>query len=112
MLMPSQLYIAMMPVDMRIGVDGLSLKVQESLGRAPCDGSAYVFRNKTATRIKVVVWDGTGVWLCLRRLHQGRFIWPQNGDKLCVLSQAQWQWLITGVDWTRLSASAPSAWRV
>ena len=83
---PSQLYLAIEAVDMRIGIDGLSQRVQQSLGQAPCDGSAYAFRNKTGTRIKVVIWDGTGVWLCLRRLHKGRFVWPQSHDSVCTLS--------------------------
>lgn len=109
---PPQLYLATDPVDMRIGIDGLSLRVQQSLGHAPCDGSAYAFRNKTGTRIKVVIWDGTGVWLCLRRLHKGHFIWPQSHDTVCILSHQEWQWLTTGVDWTRLCAQVNPAWRV
>ncbi len=108
----SQLYLAIDPVDMRIGIDGLSLRVQQSLGQAPCDGSAYAFRNRTGTRIKVVIWDATGVWLCLRRLHKGRFVWPQSHVVVCHLSNEQWQWLTTGVDWTRLCAQANPAWRV
>lgn len=111
-LPPSQLYLATEAVDMRIGIDGLLLRVQQSLGQAPCDGSAYAFRNKTCTRIKVVIWDGTGVWLCLRRLHKGRFVWPRSDDTVCPLSHEQWQWLTTGVDWMRLSAQTNGAWRV
>ena len=109
---PSQLYLAIEAVDMRVGIDGLSQRVQQSLGQAPCDGSAYAFRNKTGTRIKVVIWDGTGVWLCLRRLHKGRFLWPQSHNMVCTLSHQEWQWLTTGVDWTRLSAQANGVWRV
>ncbi|MGL5424004.1 MAG: IS66 family insertion sequence element accessory protein TnpB [Serratia fonticola] len=49
-------------------------------------------------------WDGTGVWLAQRRLHQGRFIWPRSDSDLFTLDAHEWQWLITGVDWQRLSA--------
>ncbi len=111
-VLPAQFYLAVEPIDMRLGIDGLSLRVQESLGKAPCDGSAYAFRNRNGTRMKCLIWDGTGVWLCARRLHKGRFIWPQSHETSCVLSHAEWEWLIAGVDWTRLQASAKSAWRV
>ena len=70
-LLPESIWLAVEPVDMRTGIDGLSLHVQQALGRAPCDGTAYVFSNRRRTRIKVVSWDGTGVWMCLRRLHRG-----------------------------------------
>jgi transposase len=54
MLQPEQVWLAIEPVDMRLGVDGLSLLVQEALGKAPCDGSAYAFRNKRSNRIKLL----------------------------------------------------------
>ena len=59
---PAQVFLAVEPVDMRLGVDGLSLHVQECLAKRPCDGSAYAFRNKNGYRIKLLIWAGTGVW--------------------------------------------------
>lgn len=112
MLQPEHVWLAIEPVDMRLGIDGLSLLVQESLGKAPCDGSAYAFRNKRSNRIKLLLWDGAGVWLGARRLHRGRFIWPHASDVICTVNQAQWNWLITGVDWQKLSAQPMSHWRV
>jgi transposase len=109
---PEQVWLAVEPVDMRLGIDGLSLKVQQALGRSPCDGSAYAFCNRRGTRLKLLVWDGTGVWLCVRRLHQGRFTWPQDDTPLWTLSAEQWQWLVSGVDWRRLGAKALADWRV
>ena len=109
---PLHVWLALEPVDMRLGIDGLSLRVQQTLGKAPCDGSAYAFSNKRGNRIKRLVWDGTGVWLSQRRLHRGRFLWPRGSEAVCTLDQAQWQWLISGVDWQRLSATAPAQWRV
>jgi len=108
----SQVWLVVEPIDMRTGIDGLSLRIQNTLGRSPCDGNAYAFRNQRLTRIKLLIWDGTGVWLCNRRLHQGRFIWPSYSGPVCNLSSTQWQWLITGVDWRRLDAPAPAHWRV
>lgn len=99
-------------VDMRTGIDGLSLYVQQQLGRAPCDGTAFVFTNRGRTRLKVVCWDGTGVWLCQRRLHHGQFVWPKAGDSCWQMSAEQWRWLVAGVDWQRLSAVPPTAWKL
>jgi transposase len=56
-LTPQQVWLAIEPVDMRLGEDGLSLRVQEALGKLPCDGSAYAFCNKRYNRIKLLVWD-------------------------------------------------------
>lgn len=112
MLAPTQIWLAVEPVDMRLGIDGLSLRVQQALGKAPCDGSAYAFCNRRGDRVKLLLWDGSGVWLCLRRLQQGRFIWPRSGDSACLLSQEQWQWLSAGVDWQRLSARPNAQWRL
>ena len=93
---------------MRRGIDGLSMIVQQSLAHAPCAGSAFVFCNRASNRIKVLLWDGTGVWLCQRRLHQGKFVWPKFNERCFALTQAQWAWLIAGVDWQRLSAFPPA----
>lgn len=110
MLGPSQVWLAIEPVDMRAGVDRLALLVQQALGRSPCDGSAYAFRNRRGTCLKLMVWDGTGVWLCQRRLHRGSFHWPEAQDTVFSLSAKQWQWLICGVDWRRLSAVTNPSW--
>lgn len=107
-LSPAQVFLAVEPVDIRLGVDGLSLRVQQSLGRTPTDGSAYAFRNRAGNRIKLLVWDGNGVWLCVRRLHTGRFVWPQSSDQLFTLSQADWHWLTAGIDWRRVDAPPPA----
>lgn len=109
---PNQVWLVVEAVDMRSGIDGLSQRIQNTLGRSPCDGTAYAFRNQRRNRIKLLCWDGTGVWLCQRRLHRGHFAWPTSADTTFTLSAAQWQWLIAGVDWQRLDAPAASHWRV
>lgn len=103
MLSPTGWWLAVMPVDLRCGIDRLLVLIGEALGRAPTDGGAYVFRNRAGTRIKVLCVDAHGVWLCVRRLHEGRFHWPRVGEATCALSIEQFQWLCTGVDWQRLS---------
>jgi transposase len=105
------IWLALEPMDMRIGIEGLCARVVQSLGKSPSDAAAYVFRNRRSTRIKVLVWDHTGVWLCQRRLHQGSFVWPTTGNAVFGLSQEQWKWLITGVDWQRLSPQKQPNWK-
>ena len=112
MIRPEQVWLAVEPVDMRRGIDGLSLKIQQALGRSPCDGTAYAFRNRSGNRIKLLVWDGTGVWVCVRRLHQGHFTWPQSDAATCTLSPEEWRWLISGIDWRRLQARPSVHWQV
>jgi transposase len=108
----TQIWLAVMPVDMRRGIDGLSMIVQEALGQAPCSGMAFVFRNKAGNRLRLLVWDGNGVWLCQRRLHRGGFVWPKVTDASFYLSRAQWEWLVAGVDWQRLSRLPNPDWHV
>ena len=101
---PKAIWLAVAPVALRLGADGLSLQVQQAVRSNPCDGSAYLFRNQRGDRIKLLVWDGNGVWLCQRRLHQGRFAWPKPGEPIFFMTPEQWEWLVAGVDWQRLSA--------
>ena len=103
MLSPSGWYLAVTPVDLRCGIDRLLGLVQNELGCDVRDGGAYVFRNRAASRIKVLCVDAQGAWLSVRRLHEGRFVWPRVGDTLCSLSAEQFTWLSAGVDWQRLS---------
>ena len=112
MIALKKVLLAVTPVDMRWGTDRLSLLVQSLSGRSPCDGTAYGFTNRSFSRLKLLLWDGTGVWLASRRLHEGRFHWPRPGDAWCTMDAEQWRWLTAGVDWTRLSAPAHGDWRV
>jgi transposase len=108
MLTPTGWYLATAPVDLRCGIDRLLVLVQSLSGNA-VPGDAYVFRNRSGTRIKVLVADATGVWLCTRRLNSGRFVWPRAADAVCQVSLQQFEWLSAGVDWQRLSVSKPLA---
>jgi len=112
MIGPEQVFLLQEFVDMRWGIDRLSGIIQQIVGRSPCDGTAYGFTNRTHSRIKLLIWDGTGVWLCHRRLHKGRFRWPSPDETLYRMSAEQWRWLTTGIDWQRLCAKPPSGWRV
>lgn len=104
MNLPSQWFWVLAAVDGRAGLDRL-LTVLLSLGRDARDGAGYVFGNRAGNRVRVLVVDATGVWLCQRRLHRGSFVRPKPGDALMTLSADQMGWLCMGVDWQRLSAS-------
>lgn len=102
MLRATGWYLVSTSIDLRCGMDRLLVEVQLLAGDTQ-EGGAYIFRNRSGTRIKMLLCDSTGVWLCTRRLHQGRFIWPQSGEDACLLSVEQFEWLCMGVDWQRLS---------
>jgi hypothetical protein len=71
----------------------------------PIGGTAYLAQGLLmvgAGKLKMLVWDGPGVWLCQRRLHQGRFVWGRSDTGGMELTSSQWEWLIAGVDWHRL----------
>jgi transposase len=76
-----RLLVAVEPVDFRKGIDGLAALCKTSLNQDPFAGTAFVFRNRRATAIKVLVYDGQGFWLCQKRLSSGRFRWwPTPAD--------------------------------
>lgn len=110
MLKPEQLFLVRHPVDMRCGIDVLTMYVQNALSMPWHDGAAFLFTNKTRTRIKLLRWDRHGVWLCARRLHQGRFTWPRDGDSAWSLTPEQFDWLVSGIDWQKMSGHDLTKW--
>jgi len=75
-----KILIAVEPADFRRGIDGLARMCREVLRAEPFSGTLFVFRNRRGTSIKILAFDGQGMWLCQKRLSQGRFRWwPQKG---------------------------------
>jgi len=70
-----RILVAIEPADFRKGIDGLARLCKEELKRDPFGGGVFVFRNRRATAIKALVYDGQGFWLCHKRLSRGRFRW-------------------------------------
>ncbi|MCB8747297.1 IS66 family insertion sequence element accessory protein TnpB [Rhodoferax sp. U2-2l] len=99
------IWLATSPMDMRAGTDTALARVISVFGAAH-PHTAYLFTNKRATRIKVLVHDGIGIWLAARRLHQGHFVWPQasalHGTNRVTLSRAQLDALVLGLPWQRM----------
>ena len=77
-----RILLAVNPVDFRKGIDGLARVCRQALLSDPFSGHVFIFRNKKASTIKVLMYDGQGFWLCQKRLSKGRFSWwPDNGDE-------------------------------
>lgn len=94
--------IATRPVDFRKGADSLAALAKEKLGQDPFSGAVLVFRSRRADRVKILVWDGSGLVLVWKRLEQGAFKWPPIIDGVMRLSPAQLAALVEGLDWTRV----------
>ena len=94
-----KIYIATCPVDFRCGHDGLAAKVQEMFGLSSFSGAAFVFRSKRADRIKILVWDRTGLVLVHKRLEGCRFVWPGIANGVMRMSPAMFAALFEGLDW-------------
>ena len=83
---------------------GGHLQAQEVLGQNPLSGVALVFRAKRADRVKILVWDGSGLVLYWKRLENGAFKWPPVTDGVMRMNAAQLAALLSGMDWTRMHA--------
>ena len=104
MIRIDSLWLAVEPMDMRTGAERLLARVVQVFGCAQAH-HGYLFANVRATRIKLLVHDGFGVWCAARRLNVGRFVWPrQASDGLApmVLTQQQFDALVLGLPWQRL----------
>ncbi len=85
--------------DMRKGMQGLALLVQEGLGRDPFAGDVLVFRGRAGSLIKALWHDGIGLSLYAKRLDRGRFVWPAAVDGVVALTAAQMGYLLEAIDW-------------
>ena len=94
-----KVWIATGITDMRSGMNGLSLQVQEALGRDPHAGDLYVFRGRRGDLIKVLWHDGLGLSLYAKRLDRGRFVWPSTVEGVVAITSAQLSYLLEAIDW-------------
>jgi transposase len=85
--------------DMRKGMPGLALLVQEHLLRDPHGGDFYVFRGRGGSLIKILWHDGIGMSLYAKRLERGRFVWPATEGAAVALTSAQLGYMLEGIDW-------------
>ena len=95
------LWLAVEPLDMRAGTETALARVVAVFGAAR-PHHAYLFANRRANRMKVLVHDGIGVWLAARRLNSGKFVWPRDGALTASLNRPQFDALVLGLPWQRL----------
>ena len=94
-------WLAVEPLDMRAGTEAALARVVTVFGEAR-PHHAYLFANRRANRMKVLVHDGIGVWLAARRLNSGKFVWPKDAALTASLSRAQLDALVLGLPWQRV----------
>ena len=99
--MPSgvRVWIAAGHTDMRRGMQGLALQVQEQLKRDPHGGDLYIFRGRRGDLAKILWHDGVGLSLYAKRLDRGKFIWPSAKGGVVSISPAQMAYMLEGIDW-------------
>lgn len=98
--------VASKPVDFRKGMDSLAALVAQALASDPFTGDVFIFRSKRLDRLKLLVWDGSGLCLVTKRLESGAFTWPPVRDGAVTLTAAQMRLLFSGLDWTQLGIRA------
>jgi transposase len=94
-----RVWLAVGRTDMRRGMNGLTLQVQETLERDPHAGDLYVFRGRRGDLIKILWHDGVGLSLYAKRLERGRFVWPTPTDGIVAITAAQLGYMLDGIDW-------------
>jgi transposase len=99
-----RVYLACGCTDMRRGMAGLAMQVQQTLDQSPFDGAIFAFRGKRAGLIKVLWHDGIGLCLLTKRLERGHFIWPMTSTGAISLTAAQLATLLEGCEWRAQAA--------
>lgn len=87
---------------MRKGFNSLYSIVEHQLQQDPMSGHLFAFCNRKRNRLKVLCWDGSGLWICAKRLERGCFSWPQEPEGSRTLSAEAWSMLLGGLEYTRV----------
>ena len=107
MMRIEMIWLALGASDLRGGIDILLAQVLRGFAGGAQAHHAYVFANRRADRLKVLVYDGVGMWLCTRRLQAGSFTWPSQDSGAMSLTREQFDWLVGGLPWQQMSAIHP-----
>jgi transposase len=102
-------YLAAGATDLRKGFEGLFAAVRGRLEMDPLSGHVFVFCNRHRDRLKLLYFDGSGLWVCAKRLEQGSFRWPpaEGAPAAMTISRAELVLLVEGID---LKAGQARAW--
>jgi transposase len=92
--------LAVEPVDLRRGFEGLALMVRGSLHEDERSSQLFVFTNRRHDRVRLLYWDGTGTWILTKRLETGTFAWPKipDGQSKLRLRPEALEMLLSGID--------------
>lgn len=93
-----RVYLHREPIDFRAGMNSLVTLVEQSMQLDPFARAVYVFRNRQANRLKLLLWERNGFWLMIRRLEADRFAWPRRQQAVIELTTEQLHWLLDGID--------------
>ena len=96
----SRVFLAIGSTDMRKAINGLSIMVEQYLGKDPFSGDLFVFCNRRRNMIKILYWDKNGFCLWHKRLEKHRFQWPRCADELVMIAARELEWLLDGLDFT------------
>jgi transposase len=94
----TRVFVALGPVDLRRSFNGLCACVQELLRQDPLSGHLFVFTNQRRNRVKILCWDGSGLWVCAKRLERGRFSWPRGEGVNALLRAEELSALLNGLE--------------
>jgi len=94
----TRIFVAVAPVDLRRSFDGLSAHVQTVLAQPVLEGGLFVFTNRRRNRVRLLWWDGTGLWLATKRLEGGTLSWPRGEGAAVGLRPEQLSALIAGLE--------------
>jgi transposase len=96
----TRVFVARDPVDLRRSFNGLCAWVQQQMAQDPLSGHLYLFTNRQRNRLKILLWDGTGLWCCAKRLERGRFGWPAGAAAHPQLRPEELSALLSGLEVT------------
>lgn len=96
----TRIFVALEPVDMRQSFNGLLARVQAVLKEDPTSGHFFVFTNKNRNRLKILCYDGSGLWVCAKRLDRGTFGWPKGEGTSRLFRAEELSLLLHGIEGT------------
>ena len=94
----TRVFVATAPVDLRGSFNALHARVQTQLQQDPLSGHLFVFTNARRNRVKILFWDGSGLWVCAKRLEKGRFTWPVAQSSIATLRGEELLLLLAGLE--------------
>src|SRR6476620_2523277 len=94
----TRVFVATQPVDLRASFNKLFALTQSVLRQDPLSGHWFVFTNQERNRVKVLFWNGSGLWVCAKRLEKGRFSWPGSAEASVQMRSEELLALVTGLE--------------